>query len=73
MKKTPWFPADIKPVHVGVYETRAYNDEFIFFRFWNGSEWGPAAICVSDAYANAFFQGLTQDVKWRGLATKPKG
>lgn len=59
-KLTPWFPADVKPVHVGVYEVRGSNHMWL----WNGSLWCSAGkipwIC----------QG--QYKVWRGLANPPK-
>ena len=37
MKKTPWFPADVKPVRRGLYETRGYL--LSTTSFWTGVDW----------------------------------
>lgn len=65
---TPWFPADMKPVRVGMYE-REYN----FWTgldardYWNGEKW---IVCL-----NGFWDGsdysATSLKKWRGLASDP--
>lgn len=39
MRKTEWFPANVKPVHVGVYETRDELDVH-WFNWWSGTHWG---------------------------------
>lgn len=74
MKKTEWFPADVKPVRFGIYECDRYipadKDEparrqrrFLEFDYlgWRYPEHGlPAMMFVS------------QHDKWRGLAEKPE-
>lgn len=61
MKKTPWFPPDVKPVHVGVYETTSLPEDhphhYVVRTRWDGFHWG---IGFQYRY-------------WRGLAEKPKG
>lgn len=64
-KKTGWFPAHIKPVRVGWYETRNpfdYAKVSDFRWWWDGVRWthGPG-----QAYTT--FQNRT----WRGLASDP--
>lgn len=73
MKKlTPWFPATVKPVHVGMYETRRKTFNFVprplYLRlYWNGEYWSyPHYSRYSNALAT-----MRGDDKWRGLAEKP--
>lgn len=68
MALTPWFPGDVKPVHVGMYERdfgwgHAYS-------YWNGEFWGQYCRTVSVAYASRGKVSFHQQVPWRGL-TEP--
>jgi hypothetical protein len=64
MNKTGWFPADVKPVHVGVYETSfAYVGGF---SEWNGYRWSNQYDTPQRAKDMAYFAG-EQDKCWRGL------
>ena len=64
MELTPWFPADIKPVRDGWYET-GFRDNFLKeFYYWGGDFWRyeksrHGRLC------------MFQDRQWRGLARKP--
>ena len=74
MKLTPWFPADVKPVHVGVYEIyENKRSERRTFKHWNGRFWGFASRTIMDAQnADALGPSIIQKCKWRGLAEPPK-
>lgn len=66
---TEWFPADVNPVHVGVYQTRRAGR--YGFSYWIGDAWGPR--CAYVATAVLFFSEFGyQDKEWRGLAEKPE-
>jgi hypothetical protein len=73
-KLTPWFPADVKPVHVGLYETDCYNTCQKSYQFWNGEYWGLQCF---EEDIKPFFperaknKSRYQYVCWRGLAEKP--
>ena len=66
---TEWFPADVKPVHVGRYQVSNpwIDDWFGEFEeseqewFWDGSKW-------VDRHGRPSYR---QDRKWRGLRSKP--
>ena len=69
MEKTAWFPADVKPARVGIYE-RLFADSVQFSR-WNGTFW---------FYKNNTIESADMEVclswnllPWRGLASDPKG
>jgi len=70
MKKTKWFPADIKPVRAGWYETKSQLENQIskFRWFFDGNEWVWF-------YYESTLQGKNrcncQNRVWRGLAKKP--
>lgn len=71
-RKSPWFPASIKPAHVGIYEMRGrehWNCRTALkgarIRFWDGAIWrawegGPQSV----------FGGHATH-EWRGLADRP--
>ena len=68
MKLTSWFPGDVKPVHVGVYERRpSFNTDIRQYSYWDGSAWhwlgwtAPSAVLLTGIHS-AF-----QDLPWRGV------
>jgi hypothetical protein len=59
MKKTKWFPADIKPVRIGIYEVLGSNHMWL----WDGANWrssGPSRFLCQGQWKI-----------WRGLASDP--
>jgi hypothetical protein len=62
---TPWFPADVKPVRPGKYNSSYQRDPNVFF-YWDGKQWvyGPDSGLRGSACT-------VQDREWRGLAKKP--
>jgi hypothetical protein len=62
MKKTEWFPADVKPVHQGWYDSYKYRAHFHCRRYWNGRWWSNEG----DAESRNVFQKMC----WRGLTEK---
>ncbi len=71
-KLTPWFPASVKPVHVGVYEIteRLLGTGYCY---WNGYEWANMGSSINKAYENRdWLEGAYQSKNWRGLAEQPK-
>jgi hypothetical protein len=71
MKKTKWYPGNVKPVHVGVYETAPrYGRQF--FQFWDGKRWGFAAETVERAFEWRTVSSAHQFDDWRGLTAPAK-
>lgn len=78
MKKTPWFPAGIKPVREGPYEVWSATYESAgWYAWWDGKKWGPAfkyggqKRSIRISYGCRQSAGAIQDRHWRGLAQKP--
>jgi hypothetical protein len=71
MKKTKWYPGDVKPVHVGVYETAPMHG-IRFYQFWNGKSWGYASQSPDGADEWADVYSRHQSDCWRGLAAPAK-
>jgi hypothetical protein len=73
---TSWFPPDVPPVRVGVYEV---NDaECLFpedkwYAYWDGNKFGWRDCTGPDAAFSARGNGtfLPERTVWRGLARKP--
>jgi hypothetical protein len=72
MKRTPWFPACIKPVHIGVYEARIQVIEDRFggygiqgFSKWMGDGWSRV-YCTPEEAQQACIRGA-QPKAWRGI------
>ena len=78
-KLTEWFPAEIKPVRVGVYEvSNCFGEKIGNFAYWDGKKWSGYNETIEGAIHNyntaAEFQNRAdQNKQWRGLAEKPKG
>lgn len=75
MKKTDWFPADVKPVHVGVYRVVKSFGEC--WAYWNGKRWShgflETTLYASDVQTMKTSYRWAYPVKqWRGLAEKPE-
>jgi hypothetical protein len=60
MKLTEWYPANINPVRVGLYETQHYKYGKAM-RFWDGFWW-----CSTDGRFICT-QSVQHFSKWRGL------
>jgi len=63
-KMTHWFPVNIKPVHVGVYETDLAG--YLGYSYWNGKWWCDTAQKPGLAGKRP---GM-QKKKWRGFKEK---
>ena len=63
---TKWFPAEIKPVIIGVYQV--FNDKS--YAYWDGKRWGWTAISVASAVTRKATAGASQHKDWRGLTKK---
>ena len=67
MKKTGWFPSDVKPVHVGLYETKANKDQIKrspWLWYWTGRYWTMAGVSEIPATVQArVWRGLTKETK----------
>ncbi len=70
---TEWFPVNVKPVHVGVYETILLSGQGEFLRqgysLWDGNKWKDTNNDVLSASKNSSIG--VQRKKWRGLSSKP--
>jgi hypothetical protein len=73
MKLTPWFPAKVKPVRVGVYEIENYSSSK-WYRYWDNEHWYSGAATPNGAIAqfNIYRLIATFRTPWRGLAEEPK-
>ena len=70
---TPWFPASVKPAHKGVYPT-AFGVAFTGYTYWSGAGWANQCCTPEAAWRDRQFTGgATQNKRWRGLASDPKG
>lgn len=67
---TDCFPAEVKPVHVGVYQTDAMG-EFDTYQYWNGDFWGRYKPTPEKADEAGDRPSSVQSPRWRGLAENP--
>jgi hypothetical protein len=68
---TPWFSAEVRPAHDGVYETRDC-DGIVSYQHWNGDFWGFFAFTIKEAYEGGDSPSYQQHNDWRGLAEDPE-
>ena len=66
MKLTEWYPGDVKPVRVGVYQRR-YPNNAIMYCYWNGLFFFAGEYTVNKAIVYKF-DTLRQNLPWRGVA-----
>jgi hypothetical protein len=71
LKMTAWYPGNVRPAHVGVYETAPQHGHK-WFKFWNGSWWGYAANNVQRAFEWRDVRSAHQCDDWRGLTAPAK-
>lgn len=80
---TTWFPASIKPVHLGVYMARMWDRTGRTARMvegyahWNGEHWGLMMPDAEGAYhwrcrLNDIKQDAIQHKQWRGLSERAR-
>lgn len=67
LKLTDWFPGDVKPVRVGVYQTNSHR-----FQYWNGQWWGFFMPNPEAALKFRSSKSASQARRWRGLASPPE-
>jgi len=74
-RKTPWYPPDVNPARVGVYEVSS-GAHFSHYRFWNGSVWCLGAVTIEGARCFAKIPDVrfakSEGGEWRGLSKRPK-
>jgi hypothetical protein len=70
MKMTPWFPPEIRPVHVGDYRSWPFG-----FRHFNGKLWSIEYHSDESKFIKDQVRTVVsryQEIQWRGLAEEPK-
>jgi hypothetical protein len=67
LKLTQWFPGEVKPVRMGVYE-RKWPDGDRVWTIWNGRNWGNSFLSPVDV--RYVCRGIEQSIPWRGLASE---
>lgn len=68
---TPWFPADVKPARVGVYERQGSRDTYPF-SYWDGKRWLLSGETPEAAARHHDSASYRQNLPWRGLAKDPR-
>jgi len=69
MKTTPWFPCDVTPVRVGVYQRKGASQTR--WSYWNGRRWGVLSATAESALVWGSLESISQSLPWRGLAKDP--
>lgn len=71
---TPWFPADVHPVRVGVYQVSDGCTQDDWYAYWDGMKFGwRSCMGARDAYEDRDSPTCCPGhVEWRGLAKEPK-
>lgn len=65
---TPWFPGDVKPVRVGVYERALCATPW---SCWDGVHWMLPGRTPDEAMKHYDRPSASQEKPWRGLAADP--
>lgn len=70
MEYTDWYPADVKPVHVGFYQRKYAGDEFETYEpaqmpdYWDGEKW---LVAWNGNVMGAPIMRCSAYLPWRGL------
>lgn len=81
MTLTPWFPGDVKPVHIGVYQRDFGGVGNLKYAYWDGEYWRWSEPTPDHAAEWGTFPGrgyghgkspvqFGPTIRWRGL-TEP--
>ena len=78
MKLTPWFPASVVPVRVGVYEVRDQHiDTSHCFAYWDGDRFGFRVWNSPKNAAHPIVRKLSTSLpmrtEWRGVRRTRSG
>ena len=66
LEKTEWYPAKIKPVEIGVYETQSDAWPYPNKSYWDGEQW-----CFYDFSTDSSLGKLMNKVtQWRGITAE---
>lgn len=68
IRVTDPFPADVKPVHEGIYKQ---PDHAGGYSYWNRDAWSVARPTVEEAFRNRHSISNDQHRRWIGLADAP--
>lgn len=73
-KFTPWFTGLDLPTRVGIYQRIRWNEDVIFYSYWDGELWWPGDATTSLAklkylqYRNSGVpRWVSQFLNWRGM------
>ena len=70
---TPWFPLNIKPVRLGVYQIINHHASYAHYSYWNGKFWcfttdSPAeAVQYKEKPSPSVGKMYNYYDQWRGL------
>ena len=67
MKLTPWFPGDVKPVRVGVYERDYLPSNPRAYCYWAGMKWSTWRRTPRQAADGYCKPSGFQKLPWRGV------
>ena len=70
-KLTPWFPGDVKPAHIGVYERPIGS--VTRYSYWDGKTWRCSGRTPELALQYSPVMSVFSKSRWGGLASVPKG
>lgn len=75
-KLTPWFPPEVRPVHVGVYRVIGWSEseptKGALYSYWNGKRFGYRTLPAQEAFRmRDTGTDLEPQATWCGLAEKP--
>ena len=68
-KLSPWHSGDTKPVHVGIYQIKGFNDELTEYSVWENGKWYLANTKqeMAEIFHKHNHVSWIQNKKWRGI------
>jgi hypothetical protein len=73
MRYSEWYPSEIKPTHVGVYQRVISGLQVeIVYSLWDGKDWMAGSLFVDNA-ATCGRKSIFKSFEWRGVLRDTNG
>ena len=65
MKVTQWFPGNVEPIYVGMYQRDCGG---VCYSYWNGNNWSECWVDMKNSLKFTGRATYYPELPWRGIA-----